>query len=222
MTGERRNVHKTDDIAGIDGCKDGWIIATPRGVSVVRRLQLDQFEVAGVDMPIGLAEISRRACDVAARKYLRRARSSVFPSPPRAVLGITDYQTALAVARAATGRGISKQTFNITRKITELDALVDASTEQRVIEVHPECSFRLMNDEEPLPSKKMAEGRLLRRRLLADHFDVPEDVPRGAAVDDLLDAYAVLWTAQRFSRGEHTTFGDGQRDARGLEMRIAV
>jgi hypothetical protein len=36
----------------------------------------------------------------------------------------------------------------------------------------------------------------------------------------MLDAYAVLWSVRRFERGQHTVFGDGQRDARGIEMRI--
>jgi hypothetical protein len=39
-------------------------------------------------------------------------------------------------------------------------------------------------------------------------------------VDDVLDAYAVLWSVERFLRNEHRVFGDGSRDSRGIEMRI--
>jgi predicted RNase H-like nuclease len=213
-------VGDTDDIAGIDGCKTGWIVATERAVIVVPTLDLDRFTIAGIDMPIGLLDGPPRACDIAARKYLERAGSSVFPAPPRAALECTDYHEALATSRTVTGRGISKQTFNIIRKVAELDRLIDASNQHSVIEVHPECAFKAMNCDEKLLPKKTLEGQNARRRLLNDHFDVPSTAPRGAAIDDMLDAYAVLWSVRRFQRGEHRTFGDGQRDARGIEMRI--
>ena len=61
---------------------------------------------------------------------------------------------------------------------------------------------------------------MVRRRLLSTWFDVPNTAPRGAAIDDLLDAYAVLWSTRRFQRGEHIVFGDGRRDVRNIEMRI--
>ena len=209
-----------DGTAGIDGCKAGWIIATTRAIVVVEQLHLDEFDLVGVDMPIGLPDGPPRVCDVEARKYLKRAGSSVFSAPPRAALGHTDYPSALAASRAATGRGISKQTFNIMAKVGELDRLVDATNQHRIIEVHPECAFKTLNSDEGLLTKKSREGRSMRQRLLADHFDIPSSAPRGAAIDDMLDAYAVLWSMLRFQRGDHRVFGDGQRDQRGLEMRI--
>jgi predicted RNase H-like nuclease len=211
---------ETDDAAGIDGCKAGWIVATERGVVVHTRLQLDLFALVGIDIPIGLIDGSRRTCDLAARKYLESAGSSVFPAPPRAALSFTDYPSALAAAWAASGRGISKQTFNIMPKIAEVDRLIDESNQHRVIEVHPECTFKKMNCDKKLLSKKTSEGLRARRRLLSDHFDIPSAPPAGSAMDDMLDAYAVLWSTRRFQRGEHRVFGDGQRDERGIEMRI--
>ena len=114
---------------GIDGCATGWIIATIDRVIVVPKLRLDEFELIGIDMPIGLVDGPPRACDIAARKFLGRAGSSVFPAPPRAALPYTDYRAALAAARSATGRGISKQTFNIMAKIAELDSLIDPANQ---------------------------------------------------------------------------------------------
>jgi len=174
----------------------------------------------GVDMPIGLSDAARRACDIAARKFLGRGGSSVFPAPPRAILECDDYQTALAIARSTTGRGISKQTFNITAKVAELDRLVRSAVGCEIVEVHPECSFRTLNAGEPLPSKKTAAGQGLRRELLGEHFDLPTAAPPGAAMDDVLDAYAVLWSTMRFRSGVHRQFGDGQLDERGIPMRI--
>jgi predicted RNase H-like nuclease len=216
----RSEMNDADDIAGIDGCKAGWIVATARAVVVVEQLRLEAFALVGIDMPIGLVDGPPRSCDLAARKYLERAGSSVFPAPPRAALAHTDYRSALAAARDATGRGISKQTFNIMPKVAELDRLIDSENQQRIIEVHPECSFKSLNGDESLPSKKSDEGQKIRRQLLVDHFAIPSTPPKGAALDDMLDAYAVLWSVMRFQRGDHRVFGDGERDARGIEMRI--
>lgn len=209
-----------EQVVGIDGCRSGWLVASVAGVVVVPRLRLEPFTCVGIDIPIGLSDGARRQCDIDARRFLGSARSSVFPAPPRAALQCTTYEAALDTARAATDRGISRQTFNIMAKVAEVDRLVGPEHHDVVVEVHPECAFRLLSDGATLPSKKTAEGRMIRRRLLSAHFDVPVLAPRGAAIDDLLDAYAVLWSAIRFVRGEHVVFGDGSRDERGLEMRI--
>ncbi len=105
-------------------------------------------------------------------------------------------------------------------KVVELDRLIDPQNHEFVVEVHPECTFRMLNDDRSVPSKKTADGRAVRRRLLADHFDIPISAPPGAAIDDMLDAYAALWSVSRYQRNEHRVFGDGSRDPRGIEMRI--
>jgi len=209
-----------DRVVGIDGCRGGWLIATAKAVRVSARLELEDVTHVGVDMPIGLSDAAPRACDMAARKFLGRAGSSVFPAPPRAILDCVEYATALDIARTMTGRGISRQTFNITAKVAELDRLIRSGTAWEFVEVHPECSFLTLNAGHPLPTKKTAAGQELRRRLLGEHFDLPATAPRGAAMDDVLDAYAVLWSTMRFRSGVHREFGDGQMDERGIAMRI--
>ena len=57
-----------------------------------------------------------------------------------------------------------------------------------------------------------------RRRLLADHFDVPSVAP-SAAIDDLLDAYAVLWSGDD-SNGEQGPCSAMASATRRIEMRI--
>ncbi len=209
-------------IAGVDGCKGGWAIATRSDVMVVTRIDVDAFDALAIDMPIGLPIDSPRVTDSEARKYIGPRRNSVFPTPPRVCLHIADYPTALADARLATGRGISKQAFHLLPKIAELDAQITPAHERVVAEAHPECSFVLMNDGEHLPSKHSHEGAAMRRALIARTFDVDPITPRGAKPDDVLDAYALLFTAERFARGEAIILGNGQRDARGLLMRIVV
>ncbi|CAB4870286.1 unannotated protein [freshwater metagenome] len=185
---------------------------------------INGFDVIGIDMPIGLPVDRPRRSDIEARQYLRPRGSTVFPAPPRACIGATEYAQACALARRATGKAISIQAWNIVPKIVELDACVSPGHEHRVAEMHPECSFLMMNVGVALTSKHVSLGREQRSALVRQYFDVTPTAPRGARLDDVLDAYALLWSAERFAREEHRTFpaGDPDRDGRGLLMRIVV
>jgi predicted RNase H-like nuclease len=210
----------TAPVVGIDGCRAGWVVASRHGATVVTSLNFEQTSLAGIDMPIGLPASTPRACDTEARRFLGRRSSTVFSAPARSCLGATAHSDASERNRIALGQGLSIQSFHLLPKIAEIDALIDPADEHRIVEIHPECAFARMNHDTPLAPKRTVKGVDQRRALLRTAgFDLP-GVPRGAAVDDLLDAYAVLWSAERFDRGEHVTFTDGTRDARGLLMRI--
>ena len=109
-------------------------------------------------------------------------------------------------------------------KIKEVDALISRDHEHRVAEMHPECSFVAMNSGETLASKHTSLGIEQRSRLVESHFGVTPIPLQFARIDDVLDAYAVLWSAERFAVGIHRTMPEHneQRDARGLLMRIVV
>ncbi len=80
-----------------------------------------------------------------------------------------------------------------------------AEADRRLIEVHPELSFRAMAGGQLLPPKKSWNGASDRRSLLEGAgIRLPRDLgPPGleAAVDDVLDAAAAAWTAHRFALG---------------------
>ena len=79
----------------------------------------------------------------------------------------------MAVSQAEFGKGISRQAYALRSKILEVEPhwLAD----ERIIECHPEVSFRAMA-EEPLGwSKKTWNGQMLRRRLLAEQGIVLPD-----------------------------------------------
>src|SRR5437870_3658001 len=85
-------------LAGVDGCRLGWVVATDDGVEVVPALDdvLVQCDAVGIDIPIGLPDAGPRACDVEARRRLGPRRSSVFPAPRRALLPCRDWAAGRA------------------------------------------------------------------------------------------------------------------------------
>jgi predicted RNase H-like nuclease len=125
------------------------------------------------------------------------------------------------VARRVTGRAISLQTFHITPKIAEWDAV---ALPEGVVEVHPELALRALAPGTDFAPKKSARGAGQRIAALARWVDPAValgDLPPGARLDDVLDALAVAWSAQRWVRGVAEVLGD-ERDAHGRPMRVVV
>lgn len=218
-------------VAGVDGCRAGWVVAivsvgppsvrvVPAFAAVVELLD-DEVDVVAVDMPIGLPEGGARACDVEARRRLGPRRASVFPAPPRPLLGCTDHARANAAKRALDGSGLSRQAFNLLPRIAEVDAAVTPAVQERVVEAHPELAFARLAGHPLTTTKRTADGRAERRRLLGSLGDATDRPPAGAAEHDLLDALALTLTAGRLLAGTAERLGDGARDARGLRMEIA-
>ncbi len=121
--------------------------------------------------------------------------------------------------------GLSKQAFGIFPKLKEVDDLLTQQPSLRNIvrEAHPELAFCRMNRDVPVfASKKKADGRSQRQRLLADHGYKPtvERLP-GAARDDILDAVACCRTALLIAQGKAKRLGSEEaRDRHGLPMNI--
>lgn len=221
---------------GVDGCRRGWVVAVgpaeggftalwvaPRVVEVMDRVDARFGVSVAIDMPIGLADRGPRVCDREARRLLGPRRSSVFPAPARDVLAARSYEEACARSRAASGVALSRQAWNLVPKISELDAWMAPARQAMVVEAHPEGSFAVLGGQPCQWPKRLAPGRAERERLVAQVFPTmagPLPVVPGAAADDVLDALALLWTAQRRARGDATFVGDDTVDRRGLKMQI--
>jgi predicted RNase H-like nuclease len=226
---------------GIDGCRGGWLCLTRNGstgkidariLSNIREVLAfrPRLDVLAVDIPIGLTERGPRLCDREARARLGRARgSSVFPAPIRPVLAAATYEEACRIGRAAEGRALSRQAWGIAPKIRQVDDFLaaDYSRQDWLHEVHPELSFWCWNGGVPMThNKKTPEGRREREELVVSRFAEALPAARsmlngGFSQDDLLDAFAALWTADRILSGDALVFPkDPPRDARGLRMEI--
>lgn len=212
-------------VAGVDGCRAGWVVVHDHRAAVRACFgevltALPDDTVVGVDMPIGLFDDHRpggRDADRAARTELGPKHNSVFSAPPRCVLGTR----TLAQARGRGGR-LTLQTLNLLPRIEDVDRVMTPALQARVFEVHPELSFAAMNGGRPvLAPKRTARGAEERLALLARAgVPVPER-PSGAALDDLLDACALSWSAGRIARGEARRVPDvATYDRRGLRMDV--
>jgi len=232
-------------IVGLDGCPGGWVaVAQPAEVAstgevramVAPRIDdlLARFEdvvLVGIDMPIGLSESAPRDCDRAARARLGARGSSVFAAPLRPALLATTHPEASALSRQVGGQGVSAQAWNLFPKVRELDDLLQSCPEwrNRLVEVHPELSFSALNGDVPLPaSKHRIDGIYRRRTLIAEAFGVATIESTVAQLsgtrikeDDMLDAFAVLWSTRRWNIGAGETLPRNPPvDGCGLPMRI--
>jgi predicted RNase H-like nuclease len=191
---------------GVDGAKGGWMaVALGEDGVVDARLLPGLTEVLAawpdadayaVDMPIGLPSSGRRRADEEAQRFVGPRRASVFFAPPRGAL-LVPYAEALRLAP-----GLSRQAFSLGAKILEVEPL--AAREPRVVEVHPECSFRELAREPVEHPKTTWAGFRMRVRLLeAAGVAVPE-LP-GLPILDTVDAAAAAWSGLRVARGEART-----------------
>jgi predicted RNase H-like nuclease len=221
---------------GFDGCPAGWVALTlvdgrVDSVEVVAQLA-PAVAVRGpaaiaIDMPIGLVDGIRDA-DVAARRLLPGRASSVFSTPPRAVVdgwrdgSVATHAQATALAVAVTGKGLSQQAWRLVPKIAEVDDLVEtlgdpgpvdgavtpdgpssSPSPMPVLEVHPEVAFSVVTGG-PLPRKRSWAGVNVRRSVLRRLGVALPDRFAGdevATPDDVVDAAICAWVADGAASG---------------------
>jgi predicted RNase H-like nuclease len=210
-------------ISGVDGCRAGWVAVTATSktfekaefkvfTSVAALIsELAPRSIIAIDMPIGLPERAIRGGrepDWAAREFLGLQSASVFPVPSRKAVYAHEqgYTRVCDVARETSDpkRAVSKQLFGILRRIWQVDEILrhDPVLRERVFEVHPEVSFKVMNNDEPLPERKKSKhGMQLRKELLTKQgFSLSfldQSRLRGVGRDDFYDACACAWSAKR-------------------------
>lgn len=224
-------------IAGVDGCRTGWVAAIDAGDGRTAVRWFGQFadilkdcdmRVIAIDIPIGLLLRGSRACDLLARKLLGPRRgASVFPAPIRSMLEARTWKDACAARFRVDGKRCSLQAYAILEKIRQVDQVMTPALQARVVEAHPEMCFAAMERAGPIAlPKRTAAGRAERLRRLGGFFpDVHEHLRRlpGVQLDDVIDAFGCLWTARRVLRGEAVRIPPApELDARGLRAEIVT
>lgn len=229
-------------VVGVDGCRGGWLaVAITAGSAPESRVfpeirSLWQCCRAAslilVDIPIGLPEQGGRDCDQEARKLLRGRRASVFPVPCRAAAYAPDFDTALKINQALTGKRIFRTTWNLIPRIRQVEELLlgEPEAQHLIREAHPEVLFWGLNGGKPLLwAKRHPLGEEERLAILARVWPEARDFFRQAAVtlprhlagrDDLLDALALAVTAKVGGRRLMTLPASPPRDSLGLPMQM--
>jgi predicted RNase H-like nuclease len=227
-------------VLGIDAAgRHGWVgvVVDPDGsaLAVLHGELVGLIEAAeatagplgriGVDIPIGLVRAPRRTADAAARAYVGRRRSSVFPAPHHDVRDARSQAEANEVLAAAGLPLLSAQAANLLPRIREAAAI--AADDERVIEVFPEASFAAMAGHDLAHPKRTAAGALERLRLLQGAQPavvLPDELgPAGAVpLDDLTDAAAAAWSAGRAAGGVALALVDPEERDAATGRRIAI
>lgn len=221
-------------VLGVDGCPGGWVgaeVAAPGTTGRPVRWHLSPYaadlldldvDAIGIDIPIGLPETGTRPCDRLARDRLGPSRASVFFAPPRPALAAGSHAEAVRLCRAHGAPGLSAQAWGIVARITEVDRWMTAARQRRVVEVHPELSFRRLDPRVTDP-KRTGRGLGQRIRALTGPYDVGDlaELPPGLPLADALDALAAAWSAHRHHTGAAEVLG-GELDATGLRMEMRV
>jgi len=248
MTDQRLVAEPAGRVVGLDGCAGGWIAVWSD--TDTERLQHDLYEDVSavfadhgdanrllVDIPIGLTSSTARECDDLARGQLGARGVSVFSTPCRDVVeyyqknkNTATYDRANEIQRDQLGSGLSRQTWNITPKIADMDASIRAeSPTVDVFESHPECCFAALNDGYPIAQPKSNQrGRAARFGVLANwtrgwkscyETALDEYFRNAVARDDIIDAMVLAIAGRQSLRSIPDV---PPTDDHGLPLQIVV
>ncbi len=232
---------------GVDGCHAGWISI---GIKNQLEWNIEFFstindlwgantdaELILIDIPIGMRDKGGipRLCDTAARKYLTKKRSScIFPTPCRTALYAASYQEANEINKRLTGKGLSKQSWNITPKIREVDTfLVENPKLVKIfIETGPELCYAALAGDQPLDHYKKSKAGLAERKKLLIPYCKNSKTPieiglhqfkrSDVAIDDIMDAWVLAISSLKGRSNLRIIPEEFEYDSVGLPMRIAI
>ena len=229
-------------IAGIDGSKGGWVCVSGyennykelkfEKLKEFSDIKSKNFNLVLVDIPIGLdinLKKGGRIVDKLARKELLTNKSSIFNAPSRLVLKAKNYEEANKINKNK-GMGLSKQSWNLVKKIKEVDEFIKNSNKTIIFESHPEIIFQVMKKDKVSTKKKNDEGIIERRNLLEKNGFNKVFLEKNLLAkdsfykkDDFIDACSLFWSANRvITKTEVKIPNDIFLDSEGIIMQIKV
>lgn len=173
------------------------------------------------DVPIGHEDPEgdgdgRRACERAAAEMLGEAiaRERILPMPPHAVYEVDHYHEATRLCQERGWPELPKPMWHARHRV--LDVLDAAADDERIVEVHPEVSFTIMNglhgDGGPLEHYGSGWNAIYERLTLlqAAGLRPAESLgdAGGASPEDVVDATVAAWSAHRVAVDEARTVPD--------------
>lgn len=161
-----------------------------------------------------------RACEQAIRPLLGARQSTVITMPAQPVLAATDRDEADALAEKHTNpaRKVAQKAYQRFPLIRALQQAMVETDHQKLIETHAELAFRAMNGHTPMAEPRTIKGiphppGLAERRahLLNEGFTatfLDQDLPDTVSRQDLYDAIAAAWVANRYLLKQAEAFPD--------------
>lgn len=217
---------------GLDGFRNGWVAVSIDGrkrqlcflESITGLLRLP-YDMAMIDMPIGLPQKGYRDCDLEAQRTLGENGSRVFTGARRPLLGFENRSEAHRWFKDQGEPGVSCQLWCLTKKMKEIDEFMSLQRQEMTRETHPELVFQRLNKGRPLAPKKTSQGLRERRDLIhAEGFTSINEwitvlrIGTGAKADDVLDACACAIAARDLSA--RLPYTNPPADERGLKMEM--
>ncbi|MFD0933182.1 DUF429 domain-containing protein [Psychroflexus salinarum] len=230
-------------IAGIDSCPLGWVVIlhdykkfsfeAVKSIDELMELHPDLNRVF-IDIPIGLSSIDfTRTIENKLRKELGNRSSTIFTPASRKAIYASDYDKARDINKRVLGKSISIQSYNISKKIKEIDQFMVYKTDElEIYESHPEICFKYLNDLDVIQTKKSTkEGFEERFQLLKQHYPQLEKLYQNiiqtftkskVKPDDILDAM-VLCVSNLKSSPSGLNFIEDEHniDEKGIFIKVA-
>jgi len=229
-------------IAGIDGSKGGWVCVSGyennykelkfEKLKKFSDIKSKNFSLVLVDIPVGLdidLKKGGRIVDNLARKELLTNKSSIFNAPTRLVLDAKNYEEANKINKSK-GMGLSKQSWNLVKKIKEVDEYIRNSNVTIIFESHPEIIFQIMKKDKITTKKKNDEGIIERKNLLEKNGFNKVFLEKNLSArdsfykkDDFIDACSLFWSANRAIASTEVKIPNNiVFDSEGIIMQIKV
>ena len=228
-------------VVGIDSCPLGWIailyehqkfaFEAIESIGELMELHPDLKRIF-IDIPIGLSSKTfERTVESSLRKELGNRPSTIFTPACREAIYAFNYDEAKEINKKIVGKSVSIQSYNISKKIKEVDLFLETKQEHlEIYESHPEICFKYLNNEKVIQSKKSTpEGFQERFQILINSYPELEQVYNSiqnsfakskVKPDDILDAM-VLCVSNLNSGDNHRFFQDENNiDEKGIFVRI--
>ena len=202
-------------VAGLDGCPAGWLIFygydNEFDFQLISSIEeatpiFEECRNIFIDIPIGLSSKAyQRQVEGQMRKLLQGRSSTIFTPPCREAVQCNDYTAANKVNRQVTGKGLSVQAFNISKKIAEVDNFLRTKRDFSLQESHPEICFKILKGKVLGTKKNTMEGQQERRDVIASispDLDLSVEKALGqypkkqVRPDDIIDAAILCLSAQ--------------------------
>jgi hydrolase, NUDIX family len=227
---------------GIDGCKEGWIVANVKERRLYLKKCKDMDEISKefseveemlINMVVGLPEsMGDIRPDCFARRILVGKSMAVFAVPCRQAVYADSEDEMVNLNKEILSKSLGRQVISIMPKIREIDEFLynNPNFITRLKESHSEVCFSRLLGETVMTNKTKLDGITQRVDILSkyiDDFNVKNirelAVKYKCSTGDILDSACLAVTANLIQKGQVQVIPElPMSDKRGILMRMTI